>query len=90
MRAGVGGRWYHAPMQLGSGEVKLVVVLGFKSGIQTVTISAVGECAKSKLSVCSEIWRLRRWRAVKSHAYGEDAELTTFLINFTILFSYCA
>jgi hypothetical protein len=36
------------------GEAKLVVVLGFKRGIQTVTISAVGECAKLKLSTVGE------------------------------------
>jgi hypothetical protein len=47
-------RWYHAPMLLGSGKVKLVVVLGFERGIQTVAISAVGECAKLKLSTVGE------------------------------------
>ncbi len=51
---GRGGRWYHASMLLGSGEVKLVVGLVFERGIQTVTISAVGECAKLKLSTIGE------------------------------------
>jgi hypothetical protein len=41
MRAGVGGRWYHALH--GSGEVNLLHRLW---GIQRVALSAVGECAE--------------------------------------------
>jgi len=50
------------------GEAKLVVVLGFKRGIQTVTIRAVGEYTKLKLSTPR-----RRMRGMKLRAVGEGA-----------------
>ena len=49
MRAGVGGRKYHALHGFGEGNL-----LHRLSGIQTVALSAVGECAELKLSAVGE------------------------------------
>ncbi len=55
-------------------------------------LCCVAQKAASAAQAHSEIWRLRRRRAVKFRAHGEDAESesTTFFINFTKLFSECA
>ncbi len=67
MRAGAGGSWYHAPMLLGSGEVKHIY-----SGF--LYIKRKGTFTSIRMHSNSDNKRGRRMRGIKCSAVGECAE----------------